>query len=81
MNEKNGTGFNKESRKKNAIPMSSMGLLNQLISNIAAFVYRTVFIYFLSVEYLGINGLFTNVIQIFSLAELGIRKRNYFPPV
>lgn len=72
MNEKNGTGFNKESRKKNAIRMSSMGLLNQLISNLAAFVYRTVFIYFLSVEYLGINGLFTNVIQIFSLAELGI---------
>lgn len=66
------TQFNKESRKKNALKMSGMGLINQLISNVAAFVYRTAFIYLLSVEYLGINGLFTNIIQIFSLAELGI---------
>lgn len=66
------TQFNKDSRKKNALKISSMGLINQLISNVAAFVYRTAFIYLLSVEYLGINGLFTNIIQIFSLAELGI---------
>ena len=64
--------FNKKSRKRNALLLSGMGILNQLISNIAAFIYRTVFIYWLSVEYLGINGLFTNIIQIFSLAELGI---------
>ena len=65
-------GFNKESRKKNAVLISSIGVLNQIISNVAAFIYRTVFIYWLSVEYLGLNGLFSNVIQIFSLAELGI---------
>ena len=64
--------FNKKSRKRNALLLSGMGILNQVVSNIAAFVYRTVFIYWLSVEYLGINGLFTNIIQIFSLAELGI---------
>ena len=70
--ERQKSEFNKRSRKKNAVLMSSMGILNQIISNVAAFVYRTVFIYWLSVEYLGINGLFSNVIQIFSLAELGI---------
>lgn len=64
--------FNKNSRKKNAFFMSGMGMANQLVSNIWAFVYRTVFIYLLSTEYLGINGLFSNIIQIFSLAELGI---------
>lgn len=72
MNKITSTEFNKESRKKNALRMSSMGLINQLVSNVAAFIYRTAFIYLLSVEYLGINGLFSNVIQIFSLAELGI---------
>lgn len=64
--------FNKKSRKRNAVLLSGIGLLNQLISNIAAFIYRTVFIYWMSVEYLGINGLFSNIIQVFSLAELGI---------
>lgn len=64
--------FNKKSRKRNALFLSGMGIINQMVSNIAAFIYRTVFIYWLSVEYLGINGLFTNIIQIFSLAELGI---------
>ena len=64
--------FNKKSRKRNAMLLSGMGMLNQIISNVAAFIYRTVFIHCLSVEYLGINGLFTNIIQIFSLAELGI---------
>ena len=64
--------FNKNSRKKNAALMSGMSILNQVVSNVAAFIYRTVFIYWLSTEYLGINGLFSNIIQIFSLAELGI---------
>lgn len=64
--------FNKNSRKKNAALMSGMSILNQAVSNIAAFIYRTVFIYWLSAEYLGINGLFSNIIQIFSLAELGV---------
>ena len=64
--------FNKKSRKRNAVILSGMGMLNQVVSNLAAFIYRTVFIYWLSIEYLGINGLFSNIIQIFSLAELGI---------
>lgn len=64
--------FNKNSRKKNAFLISGMGIANQVISNILAFVYRTIFIQLLAAEYLGINGLFSNIIQIFSLAELGI---------
>ena len=35
------------------------------------FINRTVFIKCLSAEYLGVNGLFTNIITILSLAELG----------
>ncbi len=64
--------FNKKPRTRNAFLISGLGILNQIVSNIFAFIYRTIFIYILSSEYLGINGLFTNIIQIFSLAELGI---------
>ena len=36
------------------------------------FISRTVFIYCLGEEYLGINGLFSNVLGVLSFAELGI---------
>ncbi|PQB70570.1 transporter [Enterococcus faecium] len=36
------------------------------------FVGRSFFIYFLGAKYLGLNGLFTNILSFLSLAELGI---------
>ena len=36
------------------------------------FVGRTVFVYVLGKEYLGVNGLFTNILTMLSFAELGI---------
>ncbi len=45
---------------------------SQLINVVLSFVARTVFIYALSAEYLGVAGLFTNVLTVLSLAELGI---------
>lgn len=42
------------------------------ITLIFSFVSRTIFIYLLGKEYLGIDGLFTSILNIFSLAELGI---------
>lgn len=47
-------------------------LTYQIISMILKFVSRSVFIYVLGVEYLGINGLFTEVLQMLSLADLGM---------
>jgi len=47
-------------------------LAGRIVSLILSFVSRTVFINYLGVEYLGLNGLFTNVLSILSLAELGI---------
>lgn len=51
---------------------SGAGIIYQLVQILGNFVYRTVFLLVLSKEYLGINGLFSNVLQLFSLAELGI---------
>ncbi len=36
------------------------------------FVLRTVLIYYMGVEYLGLNGLFSNIFTFLNLAELGI---------
>lgn len=64
--------FNKRSRQANALLASSSGILLQAVQIFGNFFYRTVFLLFLTQEHLGINGLFTNVLQLFSLAELGI---------
>lgn len=44
----------------------------QLLTFALTFINRTVFIKVLGIEYLGINGLFTNVLTLLSFAELGI---------
>jgi len=64
--------MNIDSRLTNSIKNISFGLLAQVIQMVLGFVTRTVFIKYLSVEYLGVNGLFTNILTLLSLTELGI---------
>ena len=44
---------------------------NQILSLVLRFVSRRIFISILSMEYLGINGLFAEILQMLSLADLG----------
>lgn len=60
------------SRTLNSIKNIKFTLIGQLLSILLSFISRTVFIYYLSAEYLGLNGLFTNIISLLSLAELGV---------
>ena len=60
-----------ESRVTKSIKNTGFGLVGMAISMIVQFASRTVFIYLLGVEYNGINGLFTNILQVLNLAELG----------
>lgn len=53
----------------NNILTASVG---QLINILIQFIMRTIFIKQLSAEYLGLNGLFTNIISMLSFAELGL---------
>ena len=48
----------------------SMGC--QVISLLMSFISRSIFIRFLSSEYLGISGLFSNILTLLSFTELGI---------
>lgn len=57
-----------EKSKKNML----ISLLGQTIILLISFVTRSVFVKTLSSEYLGLNGLFSNIISLLSLSELGV---------
>ncbi|OZG68550.1 lipopolysaccharide biosynthesis protein [Bifidobacterium eulemuris] len=46
--------------------------IGNLSNSLISFISRTVFIYTLGASYLGINGLFTNILGMLSLTELGV---------
>lgn len=64
--------MNKDSRTKNSVRNSSVSIITQVLTIIMDFAVKTIFIFILGNEYLGINGLFSNIITLLSLADLGI---------
>lgn len=59
-------------RVNNSIRNSFYSIVANIVTIGFAFISRTVFIYCLNEDYLGVNGLFTNIISLLSLAELGV---------
>ena len=62
----------KESRLDNVVKNTYTALISQVVVLVLGFVSRGVLIRTLGNEYAGINGLFTNILAIISLAELGL---------
>lgn len=62
----------KASRTKNSSRNIFWGLINKIIGIIMPFLMRTLIIYILGIQYAGLNSLFTSVLGMLSLAELGI---------
>ena len=60
------------SRTTNTIYNFTTSIGGQLLVILMQFVVRTVFIHTLGKSYLGINGLFSNILSMLSLAELGV---------
>jgi O-antigen/teichoic acid export membrane protein len=60
------------SRIENTSKNFVFSLLATVVTAITSFVSRTVFIHTIGVDYLGANSLFTNVLSMLSLTELGI---------
>ena len=62
----------KKSRIYNSTKNIAFGLGNQILITVLNFASRFIFIKILGEEYLGINGLFSNILTVLSLADLGI---------
>lgn len=60
-----------EGRVKNSIRNITYRIIGQIATILLRFISRTVFIHVLRVEYLGINGVFSEILQMLSLADLG----------
>lgn len=59
------------SRTKNSVRNIIFSMLAFAVQIILGFFARRYFIYYFSTEYLGLNSLFSNVLSLLSLAELG----------
>ena len=63
--------MNRSSRSTNVLKNIIGGIGGQIFTSILQFACRTVFISLLGATYLGVNGLFSNILSMLSLAELG----------
>lgn len=59
-------------RKKNSALIFFTGGMRQLTTLLANFISRTVFIVTLGADYLGLNSLFSGILAMLALSELGI---------
>lgn len=58
-------------RTKNSVRNIRWGVIQKLVHSLGPFVVRTVLIYVMGAEYAGLNSLFTSILSILSLTELG----------
>lgn len=61
-----------DSRTKNTSRNIAAGLLNRFSTLLLSFINRTIIIYFLGIEFTGLNSVFTAILGVLSIAELGI---------
>ncbi len=59
-------------RSKKAFRNVATGLLDKFVLLLLAFATRTIFIRLLGAEYTGVSSLYTNILSVLSLAELGL---------
>ena len=62
----------KRSRTEYSLINMLTGVAGYGINTAAGFVCRMIFVRTLAADYLGVNGLFSNILSVLSLAELGI---------
>ena len=59
-------------RTKYALKNAGFGIVGKVVFLILSFVTRTIFIYTLGNTYLGVNGLYSEILNLLSFAELGL---------
>lgn len=66
------SGFNNKGRTDNVIRNVNVAMICQIINTLMGFLSRSFFIAMLGKTYLGVNGIFSNILTILNFAELGI---------
>lgn len=69
--KKSNLEINSKSRIENSVRNIYFSIIAYGIQLILAFIVQRYFIYYFNEEYLGLNSLFTNILSILSLAEMG----------
>lgn len=64
--------FNEDSRVINTTKNATSAFINKMVILLISFATRKFFINYIGIEYVGINSLFSNVLTILSLADLGL---------
>lgn len=59
-------------RKKNSARNIFFGFINKFVTILFPFILRTILIHTMGEQYLGLSSLFTSILQVLSLSELGI---------
>ena len=62
----------KIARTKNAMQSIAVGIMLKLYQTLIPFLMRTAMIHFMGVQYLGLNSLFSSVLHVLNMAELGV---------
>ena len=62
----------KTDRTRNASRNFTWGMFQRIVSSLFPFITRTVMIYTIGLSYVGLSGLFSSVLMVLNLAELGI---------
>lgn len=65
-------GLNSETRTKSAGKNAVTAITNKIALLVLTFLSRKLFIKYIGIQYLGINGLFSNVLTLLCMADLGI---------
>lgn len=60
------------SRSKNVTEGMKWGVISQVVTTLLPFISRTVMLYTLGTEYLGLGGIFNSILKVLSLTDLGI---------
>lgn len=61
-----------EGRVTNATRNIFFGMILKIYQILLPFFMRTVIVYFMGIKYLGLNGLFSSILLVLNLAELGV---------
>lgn len=72
------------SRVEKSVKNIYMGFLSKIVIILMSFIDKSLFITYLGAELLGVNGLFTNILLILSLADLGmasVMSYSYYEPL